>query len=180
MNTTLTDLCSRRSIRAFTEVDVPRRDLELIIEAGLSAPSAHGKRPWHIAVFSDKTVRSRIAAKMQWFQPIVDAPVSLLICGDPSACVQKEYWPVDCAALTENIMVAARSLDLGSVCCGIAPVAENIELIRTVLDIPVPLVPFCMIAIGYPKSTTAFHERNKTGDEARVTWNPQWVRPDDK
>jgi len=178
MNKTLSDLMTRRSVRNFDSRPVDRKDLETIIAAGLSAPSAGGQKPWHVVVIEDKTTREKIKSVMQWFQPIVESPVAILVCGDPSVCVYPEYWPVDCAALSENILLAARALDLGSVWCGIAPVESNAKAIRSVLDIPAPFEPFGMIAIGYPSKSGAFHERNAAGDDKRVSWNPDWLKED--
>jgi nitroreductase len=176
MNKTLSDLMTRRSVRKFDSRAVSRADLETIIEAGLSAPSAHNQQPWHIAVLDDKKIRSRITEAMRWFQPVENAPVALLILGDPTVCVQKEYWNIDCAALSENILIAARALDLGACWCGIAPIESNDIAFRSALDIPEPLVPFGMIAIGYPEAKDAFHERAKDASKGRISWNPDWGR----
>lgn len=175
MNQTIEDMMTRRSVRTFDKQPVTRDELMTVISAGFAAPSAHGSRPFRIAIFEDKSTRERIASVMTWFKPIVEAPAALLVLGDPSASVVKDYWMVDCAAFTENILVAARSLSLGTVWCGIVPNEENIEHIRSVLDIPAPLVPFCAIAIGHPSDEGIF--KSRTFDDADKTfWNPEWLK----
>ncbi len=176
MNETIRNLQTRRSVRDYSKLPVKREELEAVLDAGLSAPSAHGKRPWHIAVIEDRAILEKIAAKMPWTQATVEAPVALLVLADPSLCVQEGYWLEDCAALTANILNAARSLGLGTVWCGLSPVEANVDVVRSVLDIPKHLVPFSLIALGHPAKADAFHERVKTGDESRVTWNPDWAR----
>jgi len=175
MNQTISDIMTRRSVRTFDTRPVPREALETVLKAGFAAPSAHGSRPFRVAVFEDKEPREKMTSVMTWFKPIVEAPAALLVLGDPTASVTKGYWMVDCAAFAENVLVAARSLSLGTVWCGIVPADENVASIRSVLDIPEPLVPVCAIAIGYPAEEGAFKER-AFDDDARTFWNPRWLK----
>lgn len=175
MNQTISDIMTRRSVRTFDKRPVPRVDLETILGAGFAAPSAHGTRPFRVALFEDLEPREKMAAIMPWFKPIIEAPVALLVLADSTVSVNKGYWMVDCAAFTENVLVAARSLSLGTVWCGIVPVEENITSIKSVLDIPEPLIPFCAIAVGYPSDKDAFTERS-FDDGQRTFWNPQWIQ----
>lgn len=175
MNSTITDITTRRSVRTFQKRAIDRELLSELVRAGLSAPSAHGKGPVRLAILEDETIRKRMASAMSWFQPIVKAPVAILVLGNPKVCAQKEYWVVDCAAATENILIAARSLSLGSVWCGISPVEENVDKIRSVLDIPAPLVPFAAIAVGYPEKERVFVEK-KIDASKHVFWNPSWEK----
>jgi nitroreductase len=179
MNQTITDILTRRSVREFTSSPVRTEELEIIIEAGLSAPSAHGKRPWHIAVISDPVVRDKMASLIPAFRPVAAAPVSILVLVHPAACVRIEYWPQDCGALSENILLASRALGLGTTWCGIYPIENKMTAIHNLLDIPEHLVPFSIIGIGHPSSPDAFHERDGSGDLNRVSWNPNWIRPSD-
>jgi nitroreductase len=176
MDKTIEDIMTRRSVRNFDKRPVSRADLETIVEAALSAPSANGKRPWHVVVIEDAETRKRVTDAMEWFRPVAEAQAAILVCGVPEKSFQGDYWLVDCAALTENALLAARALGLGSVWCGISPLESNVERIRSVLDLPKGLVPFSMIAIGYPEKKDAFRERNRSGDDARVTWNPDWLK----
>ncbi len=176
MDTTIEDIMTRRSVRDFAKKRVDREDLETIVEAALSAPSASGKRPWHVVVIEDANVRARVRGAMDWFKPVEEAGAAILVCGEPAKSFQGDYWLVDCAALTENVLLAARALGLGSCWCGISPIEDNVKRIRSVLDIPENLVPFSMIAIGYPAREDAFRERNRAGDGGRVTWNPDWLK----
>jgi nitroreductase len=41
-------------------------------------------------------------------------------------------------------------LELGAVCLGVAPVEERVNYIREMFDLPENIIPFCIIAIGYP------------------------------
>jgi len=175
MNHTISDIMTRRSVRTFDKRSVPREELETILKAGFAAPSAHGTRPFRVAIFEDLEPRKKMASVMPWFKPCIEAPVALLVLADPTVSPNKGYWMVDCAAFTENVLVSARSLSLGTVWCGIVPVEENIENIRSVLSIPDPLIPFSAIAVGYPSDKNAFVER-QFDDETRTFWNPNWMK----
>ncbi len=176
MDKTIEDIMTRRSVRDFAKKGVSREDLETIVEAALSAPSACGKRPWHVVVIEDAKTRKRVTEAMEWFKPVEEAGAAILVCGEPDKSFLGEYWLVDCAALSGNVLLAARALGLGSCWCGISPIEDNVKRIRAVLDVPENLVPFSMIAIGHPAREDAFRERNRAGDGGRVTWNPDWLR----
>lgn len=176
MNETIELIRTRRSVRDFSSREVPIEMIEAIVDAGLSAPSAWGKRSWHVAVFRDQATRNELTEKIPWVKPVRDGQFAIMVLGDPEAGVQKEYWPQDCAALAENMLIAARSLGLGTTWCGIYPMADNGQKVREVFDIPEGLVPFCVIGVGWPEKENAFRERDTKGDEGRVSWFPQWAR----
>lgn len=176
MNETLRMLRTRRSVREFSNRQVDRKDLELILDAAQNSPSAHGKKSWHIAVFENRELRDRIAGRMPWFGPVQRASAGILILGNPEVGVQKEYWPQDCASLAAHILIAAGAMGLGTTWCGVYPVEHNMEAVRAELEIPEPLVPFCMIGVGYPLRPDAFRERDREGDAGRISWNPDWIR----
>lgn len=176
MNQTILDMMTRRSVREFTLDPVSLEDLELIIEAGQSAPAAHGKRAWHIAVLTDFEMRRKIVSVLPALRPIRSAPVALLILGEPDKCDFPGYWPHNCAALTENILLAARSLGLGTTWCGIYPLDINLTAIYSVLNLPKNLIPFGAIAIGHPVDASVFKELGMTDNFSRVTWDPDWIK----
>ena len=62
----------------------------------------------------------------------------------------KGRWLLDCAAATENILIAANALGLGACWVGIYPVEERIQALRDLLGIPGHVIPLCMVSIGYP------------------------------
>src|SRR5690606_6415668 len=50
------DVCikNRRSVRAYTEEPVLKKDIELILEAGTWAPTGMGREPWRFIIIEDK------------------------------------------------------------------------------------------------------------------------------
>jgi nitroreductase len=79
-----------------------------------------------------------------------DAPVAILVCGDAGAGSWPQFWEQDCAAATENLLIAAEQLGLGSVWLGLHPLSERVEGVRRLLAIPGSIVPFALLAVGWP------------------------------
>jgi nitroreductase len=166
MNQTIELIKSRRSVRKYTDEGVKKEHLEAIIEAGLYAPSAHNSQPWHFTVITDKTfiqelnkasldamVHSEVEtfrkmASKENFDIFYHAPVVLIVSGEVDA-----MKPVtDAAAATQNMLIAAESLGLGT--CWIALVEYGLrsdhgpELISK-LQLPSGYRPYYAVAIGH-------------------------------
>jgi nitroreductase len=54
---------ARRSIRQYTPEPVSEADLSSLLEAGVAAPSAMNRRPWHLVVVDDKMVDARVGGQ---------------------------------------------------------------------------------------------------------------------
>lgn len=129
MNEVLRNIHARRSIRKYQDKQVPRDVLEQIIEAGLRAPSAMNRQPWHLTVVRGRAHTDRINAELKAavgrmpenrYKSLVGkesyyagykAPTLILVSADPAASLMGE---ADCACLLQNIFLAAHSLGVGS------------------------------------------------------------------
>ncbi len=58
----------RRSIRRYTDRQIPHELLEALLEAARWAPSAHNRQPWRFCVVTDQALKQRLAERMgeQW------------------------------------------------------------------------------------------------------------------
>jgi nitroreductase len=75
-------------------------------------------------------------------------------------------WPQDCGAATENILLQATALGLGSCWCAIYP-TKRVEYFQKLLNLPADKIPFNVIAVGIPKEefgSRGFYE------ESKITW----------
>ena len=120
-------MLARRSVRRFTDEDVSAQDEQALIDAAFAAPSADNARPWHFIVVRDPHTRARLQRVTRWTWMLGKAPLVIAVLGrhedDP-------WWIEDCSAATENILLQATGLGLGSVWCGIRedpPDAEGWE-----------------------------------------------------
>lgn len=153
-------LMTRRSIRSFTSQPVGDDQLRIILEAAMAAPSAGNERPWHFLVVRDRGVLSeKIPAIHRYAHMCKEAPLAILVAGEPDLEKYKGYWAQDCAAATQNILLAAHGLGLGAVWCGVHPDQERIPAFRALFGMPAGITPFALIPVGHPAETKPRAER---------------------
>jgi nitroreductase len=141
---------SRRSIRRYSEKPVDKEQIQAMLSAAMCAPSADDERPWHFIVINDKSVREKLSELSALTHLVKDAPVAIVVCGDEGLQKQQGCWMLDCAASTENILVEAQVLGLGAVWLGIYPVEGRVQRARSILNVPENIIPFAIVAAGYP------------------------------
>ncbi len=54
MNDTLKTIFSRKSVRSYKNEPVSKEKLEMLVKAGMAAPTAVDKRPWEFIVVTDR------------------------------------------------------------------------------------------------------------------------------
>jgi nitroreductase len=140
-------LLERKSVRKYTNEDVRQGDLEYILRAAMSAPTARNTRCYSFIVIKDKQMHKKIASVHQAAQMILNAPVAILVVGDESLAYGG-YLPQDCAASTQNILLAATARGYGSVWCGIYSNEERSEAISKLFNLPKNIKPFSLVVIG--------------------------------
>jgi len=120
-----------------------------LLKAAMSAPTA-GNQPWHFVVIRDRTTLDSITDFHPHAEMLKQASVAISISGDPTVETLKGRWLLDCAAATENILIAANALGLGACWVGIYPVEERIKALRGLLGMPDHVVPLSMVSLGHP------------------------------
>ena len=135
------------------------------------APSACNEQPWHFVVIDEQEVFKRIMKVHPYSSMLAEAAVAILVCGDEKLELSKGYWSVDCSAATQNILLTAHSLGLGSVWLGVYPRRERMDGIREIFSLPSNIQPFSLVSIGYPAEEKKIPERFK---EDRIRWN-RWL-----
>lgn len=166
---TIENLFARRSIRQYTDEPVSDEQIRILLEAAMAAPSAGNRKPWHFIVVRDRAIREQIAASHPYAKMAAQAPVCIVPCGQPSLSFadRPDFWIQDLSAATENILLAATALGLGSVWCGVYPNQDRVVEARRILGIPEDVIPLCYVPIGHP----AEHKEPRTQyDETRVHW----------
>jgi len=150
---------SRRSIRLYTSKPVSRSVIEEILKAAMSAPSAGGERPWHFIVVMDRTILDKIPKFHPYAAMLKQAQAAILVCGDPTLEKHKGYWVLDCAAATQNMLLAAHAKGLGSVWCGVYPTEDRVINLRRLLNLPEQVVPFSLVPLGFPAELKSAPDR---------------------
>ena len=148
--TILDDIRGRRSIRRYTQEPVSEDDLEDLLRAAMSAPSAGNEQPWHFVVIREKTLLEVIPKVHPYAAMVKQAPLVVLVCGDETLERYPGFWVQDCAAATENLLLAAHSKGLGAVWVGLHPIEERVEAMRQLIGIPPQIIPFAIVPVGHP------------------------------
>lgn len=149
----LTAIHARRSIRDFTTDPVTDQQVESLLRAAMAAPSAGNAQPWVFVVVRDPDLLEAVAAAHPYAKMAPKAPLGILVCGDASREKYPGFWPQDCAAAVQNLLLAATSLGLGTVWTGVHPVAEREAAFKELFNLPSQVVPFAFIPVGWPKET---------------------------
>jgi len=139
---------TRRSIRRYTDESVSESDLKTILEAGMNAPSASNRQSWHFIVVNTREKLNAITEVHPYSQMLKQAPLAIVVCGDTE--VSESYWPQDCSAATENILLAARALGLGTVWLGVYPRDDRVTGVSKLFNLPKHIIPLSVIAVGHP------------------------------
>jgi nitroreductase len=143
-------LFSRRSIRKYTGETITEEVLREILEAAMSAPSAGNQQSWHFIIIDDRKILNEVPTFHPHSLMLREAPVAILVCGDLQLEKHTGYWVQDCAAATENLLLAVHAKGLGAVWLGIYPREERVAGLRKLLAIPDHVIPFALIPIGHP------------------------------
>ena len=165
---TLTAIMTRRSIRKYSPEPVTDDLVQKILGAAMNAPSAGNQQPWHFIVVNERKTLDEIAEILPHGKMLKQAACAIVVCGDLSHEKHKGYWVQDCAAATQNILLAAHALGLGAVWLGVYPREERMKNIGEFLKVPEGILPFCVVSMGWPGEKKEKEERYA---EKRVHWN---------
>ncbi len=166
MNQIIQNMLDRRSSRAFQPEQLKEEELQLILTAGLAAPSANNSQPWHLTVIQDQDILNWIVEKnkekmRQSDNPEVvqrgndssthnfyHAPTVIILSADQN----RAYGKSDCANVVTQMALAAHSIDIGS--CYIASFMQAFagaqsQLLIDKIGIPQGYQPVFSLALGY-------------------------------
>jgi len=172
------NIMTRTSVRKYANEAVTKADIETMLRAGMAAPTAVNKQPWHFVVVTDREQLNALAAANRGTGMAAKAPLAIVVCGDMQKTLSgigQGFWVQDCSAATENILLAANALGLGGVWTGLYPNEERANAVRDVLKAPEHIVPLCVIVIGHPAETPTPKDKwkpenvsyNKFGEKAK-------------
>ena len=143
-------IMTRRSIRTYKDMQVSIETMEMLLKAGMQAPSARNEQPWYFTVIRERRTLDEVPSFHPYAQMMKSAPAAILVCGDLQIEKSIDYVVEDCSAATQNVLLAAHGLGLGAVWLGIHPREERVAGIRNLLSIPESVLPVALIAVGYP------------------------------
>jgi nitroreductase len=159
----------RRTIRRFTDEDVSQEQVETLLEMAMCAPNRLNRQPWHFVVMRDKELQEQIAGLLRIHPYLETAPVVVAVCGLPSV---SPTWMMDVSAATENMLIAATGLGLGTAWVG-APDTVMWDLLEEALcdalAIPYEDVRIAaLVAIGHSAQELPPHGKHDRFDRTKV------------
>ncbi len=160
----LNAILERRSIRAYTDEQIPEEVTENLLRAGMYAPSAMNSQPWEFLVIREPGKKAAASQLGRYWNMLRDAPLGILVMANLKSykASSREFFIQDCSAATQNILLAAHAQGLGAVWLGLYPKKDRMQGIRDIFGIPGDIIPFSLISIGYPAETKrphrTFHE----------------------
>lgn len=160
---TLEAIKTRRSIRKFSDQPVEPEKLQAVLEAVQQAPSWSNRQCWSLVVVQDQAIRTRISelSFVESFfstygyksnpaqKGLAQAPIVLVACADPQQSGDlrgEQYYMADLGIATQNLMLAAHDLGLGTVFVGVF----DEEQLKGLLGIPPHIRIVGLFPLGYP------------------------------
>lgn len=165
-NAVVENIMSRRSIRNYKEKPVERALVEEVMKCGINAPSGQNKQSWEVRIVDDPAFQNEIKVAMaatgneRAAGCFYNAPVWFFIARDKSY----DFSTIDCGLLSQNIMLSANSLGLGTVCLG-SPVrfiltSPDKDKVLSKLGFSDGYELCICIAMGYPNEIPAAKPRD--------------------
>lgn len=150
----------RRSIRTFLEdKKVSRESIETLLRAAMQAPSAMNRKPWCFMVIDDEAVMQTLMSHPAFTGKIKEARAFILVMANLDKATCKLYHQ-DLAAATENILLEATYLGIGSYWIGVYETDTRLDAVKEIFNLPTNIEPFSLVALGYPKSNDEFYFRD--------------------
>ena len=138
----------RYSLRKFSDQKVEQEKLDLILEAGRNAPTAHNNQPQRIFVIqSPEALEKADACTSMHFH----APMTLVVAYDPEDAWKREHdgknhGEIDASIAITQMMLQAADLGLGSTYVGVFEPEKLLEAFPEMAG----LCPIAMLPLGYP------------------------------
>ena len=175
----LETIFARKSVRSYTDQKLSQDQIETLLKAAMAAPSGMNLQPWRFVVVTDQAVKDALAGPRGGM--ISQAAAVFVVCGQTTmsmrpfgqpdaepAETENGNWTADCAAATENLLLAAEAIGLGAVWTACYPYAERMDNVREVLGLPENVSPYCVVPVGYPAGD----------DQPKDKWKPENIHYD--
>jgi nitroreductase len=167
----LQTIFERRSVRKYTGAPVSREKLLTLTRAGMAAPSSRDTRHFNFVIVDDGAVIDKMVEGLPYAKMLATARHAIVVISDLDVAhggASTDYWVQDCAAAAENILLAARVMELGTCWTAVHPREERVAFVQEVLALPGHVRPLCVIAVGVPSGEEK--PRDKF-DTTHVFWN---------
>ncbi|MFI5361823.1 MAG: nitroreductase family protein [Elusimicrobiota bacterium] len=172
-------ILARRSVRSYSPQAIGRAVILKLLDAAVHAPTAVHEEPWAFVVVQDRETLKRLSDKAKEMLPdlqgrvhlrdgsshhfllpdnvFYDAGTLIAIYGKPLG----PFVAADCWLAAENLMLAARAMELGTCVIGLAVAALNTPEWKAALKVPPEMTAYAPIIVGLPAGETPPTERRE-------------------
>lgn len=171
---------TRRAVRFYAPTPVDEGTVGLLLDAAVQAPTAVREEPWAFVLVQDRETIKRLSDDVKksldevWRDVhlpeashdsrfsipenvFYDAGTLIVICGKPLG----RFVAADCWLATENLLLAARAMGLGTCVIGLAVNTLNAPKWKLELGIPDEMTAFAPVIVGTPSGETPATSRHK-------------------
>lgn len=168
-------IINRRSVRDFTDQEIPESAIEALVDALRWAPSAGNLQSRKFYFVFNRDLRNKLAQaelKHGFASFVARAPLVVVACVDHRLASRYGergkhlYCIQDTAASIQNLLLAAHDLGLGT--CWVGAFKE--ESIMGILDLPDDLRPVAIVPVGYPARTPKAPDRVSKDDAVKLLY----------
>lgn len=160
----------RRSIREYEDKTIPKDIIEKLIEAARFAPTARNVQPWEFIVITKPDTLKKLGDLIENGRFIASGKACIAV-----FCSDTKYYLEDGSAATQNILLAATSLGIGS-CWVAGDKKPYCSQVSNFLNVPTSFKLVSLIALGYPGSEDTFRIKDKRSLKELIHWE-KFSRP---
>ncbi len=148
---TMETIFQRRSIRVYDkDKKLTKGQIETLLSAAMMAPTGRNIQEWEFLVIENPDTIKSIMTVHPHATCLETAPCVLVVCANMHVDMASNFWVGDCGAATQNILLAAKDMGLGSLWMGVQCAPERAVGLKKLFNLPSHIEPFSLIAVGYP------------------------------
>ncbi|MFI3226353.1 MAG: nitroreductase family protein [Clostridia bacterium] len=152
----MNSIYTRRSVRSYKDTPVEQEKLMQMLKAGMQAPSAQNQQGWEFILVTNKAELTKISKMCPSSKMADGAGFAIVVLGNfdkmPNVAPK---WQQDLGACTQNIMLEAVNLGLGTVWVGVHPTEERVSYLVDLYKLPSNIKPYAVVVGGYPLTDDA-------------------------
>ena len=108
-------ILKRRSVRTYTDEEIPEKKLEIILQAGLLAPTSRNRKPCEFIVIKDKDTLEKLSkSKASGSSMLEKANAAIVVFADTN---KADTWIEDSSIALAYMDLMATEQDVGSCWC---------------------------------------------------------------
>ncbi len=151
-------MADRRSVRQYSNEEIPENLLSRIVCAGLASASGRGRRPWELIVVREREALDKLSeCRNSGSAMLAGADTAIVVVGNPDVA---DTWIEDCSIVMSNMHLEASASGVGS--CWIqgrmrtaADGRSTQDFVADLLEIPEPFQLEAILSLGMPEAPSA-------------------------